>query len=72
MDKWNRLTDLRGTGAERWEDWKRLAQEHIRMWAKPMDTDNIAKVRGGGKWGISVIVSIIKKEKGINAYIRKE
>ena len=45
-----KLTDLRGEGSE--GDWKRLAKEHICIYAKPMDTDNnVAKTRGGSDWG---------------------
>ena len=62
-----KLTDLRGEGSE--GDWKRLAKEHICIYAKPMDTDNnILKAGGGGlggggqrrgQWGTLVIVSTI-------------
>ena len=41
-----KLTDLRGEGSE--GDWKRLAKEHICIYAKPMDTDNDAVKAGAG------------------------
>ena len=42
-----KLTDLRGEGSE--GDWKRLAKEHICVYARPMDTDNKV-VKAVGAW----------------------
>ena len=37
---------------EGWKDWKRLAKEHICIYAEPMDTDNsVVKAREGAKVG---------------------
>lgn len=41
------MTDLRRNGG--WGDWKRLAKEHIYIYAEPMDTDN--DVVEAGVWG---------------------
>ena len=47
MDTWDRLIDLRGEKGE--GDWKRLAKEHICIYAKAMNTDNnVVDVRGLG------------------------
>ena len=48
MDTWNRLTDLRGQVGGG-GDWKRLAKEHICVYARPMDTDNKV-VKAVGAW----------------------
>lgn len=49
MDTRNRLTELRGG----WSGgWKRLAEEHMWIYAEPTDTDNeVVKWRGGGGGG---------------------
>ena len=60
-----------------WGNWNRLAKEHIWIYAYSMDTDNnVVKVVGvgrgtgvewkeanGKKWGTSIIVPMIKKER---------
>ena len=46
MGTWNRMTDLRGEEGE--GNWKKLAKEHICIYAWPMDTDNhVVKARVG-------------------------
>ena len=45
MDTWNRLTAVRGR-----RDWKGLAREHICIYVKPIDRDNVVKAgRGEGQ-----------------------
>lgn len=47
MDKWNRLTDIRGEKGRGRGVWKRLAKEHIHMYAD----NTVAKARGGERLG---------------------
>ena len=49
MGTWNRMTDLRGEEGE--GNWKKLAKEHICIYAWPMDTDNNVMKGGHGGGG---------------------
>ena len=49
-EAWIHGTDGQISEKRGWEDWKRLAKEHIRVYAKPMDTDyNVVKAGVGGR-----------------------